>query len=134
RLRYGSKADVFFPVLPTIMGAKDGRWFAANVHCLGVLGMHQNAVRIVRRIGRQMSPGGAPIISAVHSRLIRPEKNPPRCHRADAEAGCPMAQRCDLALLPRLTCVGAAQGTHPIMHAYVEFALVLMCVLHSALL
>ena len=43
-------------------------------------------------------------------------------------------QQRDLALLPRLAGVGAGQGTHPVVHAYIEFALVIMCTLHSAYL
>src|SRR5437870_1014201 len=134
RLWYGPKADVFFPALAAIMGAKDGGWFAANVYRLGVLGMHQDAVCIVRRIRRQMSPGQTSVISAIHPCLIRCEIGTLRYRRAAAEAGCGVGQQRDLALLPRLAGVGAGQGTHPVVHAYIEFALVMMCLLHSSYL
>src|SRR5437879_4048499 len=126
-LRYGPKADAFFPALPAIMGAKDSCWFAANIHCLGVLGMHQDTVRIVRRIGHQPSPAQATIIGTIHPCLICREIGTLRYPRATAEAGCGVGQQRDLALLPRLAGVGAGQGTHPVVHAYIEFALVMMC-------
>src|SRR5215475_5758255 len=65
RLRYSPKASTFCPVLPAIVGAKDGCGFAANVHGLGVVGMHQDTVRIIRWIGCQMSPGQATVIRAI---------------------------------------------------------------------
>src|SRR5215510_4218189 len=134
RLWYGPKASTFCPVLPTIVGAKDGCRFAANVHGLGIVGMHQDAVCIVRWIGRQMSPGQAPVIGAIHPCLVRREIGALRCRCAGAEAGCRMGQRRDLTLLPRLTRVGADQGTHPVVHAYIEFALIITCALHSSYL
>src|SRR5262249_35970239 len=73
RLWDGPKANTFCPALPAIVGAKDGGWFAANVYGLGVLRMHQDTVRIVRRIGRQMSPGQATVIRAIHPCFIRRE-------------------------------------------------------------
>src|SRR5262245_48966054 len=45
RLWYSPKANTFLPALPAIVGAKDGCGFAADVDGLGVLGMHQDAVR-----------------------------------------------------------------------------------------
>src|SRR5262245_37253331 len=134
RLWYGPKAHTFLPALPAIVGAKDGCRFAADVHGLGLLGMYQDAVRIIRRIRRQMSPGQAAIIGAIHPCLIRREIGALRCRCAGAEAGCRMGQRRDFALLPRLARIGADQGTHTVVHAYIEFALIIMCVLHSAYL
>ena len=94
RLWYSPKANTFFPAPPAIAGAKDGCGFAANVHSLGVLRMHQDAVRIVRWIGRQMSPGQAPS-SVRYTCLIRREIGALRCRCAGAEAGCRMGQRRD---------------------------------------
>src|SRR5262245_13734209 len=71
RLWYGPKANTFLPALPVIVGTKDGCRFATNVHGLGVLGMHQDAVRIIRWIGCQMSPGQATVIRAIHPCLVR---------------------------------------------------------------
>jgi hypothetical protein len=45
-----------------------------------------------------------------------------------------MGQRRGLALLPGLAGVGAGQDTHPIVHAHIEFVMIIMRVLHSALL
>ena len=81
-----------------------------------------------------MSPGQASVIRAVHPCLIRREIGALRCRCAGAEAGCRMGQRRDLALLPRLAGVGAAQGTHTVVHAYIEFTLIIMCALHSSYL
>src|SRR5215510_13635893 len=88
RLWYGTKANTFLPALPAIVGAKDGCGFAANVYGLGVLGMHQDAVRIIRWIGRQMSPGQAAVIRAIHPGLIRREIGALRCRWTGAEASC----------------------------------------------
>ena len=81
-----------------------------------------------------MSPGQATVIRAIHPCLIRREIGALRCRGASAEAGCRMGERRDLALLPRLARVGAHQGTHPVVHADIEFALVIMCTLHSSYL
>src|SRR5262249_10027278 len=134
RLWHGPKTNTFLPALATIVGAKDGCGFAADVDGLGILGMHQDAVRIVRRIRRQMSPGQAPVIRAIHPCLIRREIGALRYRCASTEAGCRMGQRRNLALLPRLTRVGADQGTHTVVHAYIEFALIITCALHSSYL
>src|SRR5262252_4254858 len=99
RLWDSPKADTFLPALAAIVGAKDGCGFAADVDGLGVLRMHQDTVRIVRRIRRQMSPGQATVIRAIHPCLIRRDIGASRCRCAGAEASCRMGQRRDLALL-----------------------------------
>jgi hypothetical protein len=81
-----------------------------------------------------MSPGQATIIRAIYPGLIRREIGTLRCCWTGAEASCRMGQRRDCALLPRLARIGAAQGTHPVVHADVECALIMTCALHSAYL